>query len=1034
MKRIILITLLAALVLAGAASAAQINVTITSTDKWVTADNKDEATITITVIDTAGEHAGEPFEGANVSLSVNSPWQLKGTHLLTDKKGVASTTFLPTKVSGTANITITVGALKLTELFGWVTYEETQVYSQICDHGTPYAISPIYKSQVQVRTPTPISVYVKDYYGNPVDNRGEVVEKVRFDASSKGLAGFLSGSTWVKSLSVPVNESGFANVEFMADPVGTNYVLINPPSPINSRLLSIEGLATGKPFKITSVVSPDGKPFPYTIVKTGYFTLGYTLTDQYGYPTMNQPVNITTSSGEIMSFSTNKNGMVVINYGPKDIAGIYTITATAANNLSVTDTMKLEFVSGAPADALLTASPQTMASRDVKDDITSDLTMRVMDQKGNPVAGEVVRFRFKSLDVDKKFNQTTLPILESGGVSTSFTGVDITAVTDDNGNAVVKFHPGAFTTAQNVKDYSAQAKGTAVVEAQWSSVIRQVTLGYVNFPYLTIESWVSPATLRVNETVDVTVKVRGDGWALQPKPIDVLLLSDRSGSMLSDYPDRAVSVMGADKVFTSQLDYTRDRLGLVSFGGKGKPDVTGNEDCGMDGDSSDDASYTVKNYPGNGRTYADNATLDLVLSANPNTITTEISRIVPGGYTSMRYALKIGIDQIVANPRTGAVRAIVLLSDGDYNYYGDPLARGSAGPKDPSSYGDLDSRHLKFSSITNNTQQNMAEYAKANKIRIFTIGFAQGISSGGQSTLQLLATNTGGKYFFAPTGNQLNAIYTEIAGSLQDTAGANTVMNLSFQNIMVNNVSVPGDQVYSYEYIPMHSTFVNTWNTTVNPLPGYPKSIDSSGEWAKDHTINFLVGTIRLNQTWQSTVSFRVLKDGNINVFDQSSKITVQDSPYPLKIPDVFITALPNSSAVALGTAAHLQVTGLTLTNKGSKTSADLRWNLAYDGKALIAEDVMISPFGTEDWYHLPVKAVSNTTAIDTASMPITGLEDGYYTIRVDVDAADANEDSDVLYIIMSSSDGVSVVPGGVPPFPTPGTGSTAKKTYIKIS
>ncbi|MDD1666984.1 MAG: hypothetical protein LUO96_00815, partial [Methanomicrobiales archaeon] len=750
--KIVILIILTGLVLIGAASAAQVDVTVTASQEWMTADNKDDVDITVTVIDSAGEHAGQPFEGANVTFSVNSPYELRAHRELTDEDGIARTILDDTKVSGIANITVQVDALKLTELFGWVTYTEIRNLSIPIDHYTPWSITTIYKSQVQVRNPGPISVYVKDFYGNPVDNRRNV-ETVRFDASSKGLAGFESGGSYVKSLIVPVNESGFATVQFIADPVGVNYVYITPPSPINSKLISIEGMATGSPCKVTSIVSPDGNPFPYTVVKTGYFTLGYTFIDQYGYPTLNQPVNITTSAGETMSFVTNKNGMVVINYGPKDIAGIYTITATAVNNVSVTDTRKVEFVSGEPADALLTASPQTMASRDVKDDITSDLTMRVMDQKGNPVAGEVVRFRFKTLTVDNKFNQTALPILESGGASTSFTGVDITAVTDDNGNAVVLFHPGAFTTDANAKGYSPQAKGTAVVEAQWSSVTRLVTLSYVNFPYLTIESWVSPATLRVNETVDVTVRVKGDGWALQPKPIDVLLLSDRSGSMLSDYPDRAVSVMGADKVFTGELDYSRDRLGLVSFGGKGKPDVTNNEDCGKDGKSSDDASYALANYPGNGRTYIENATLDLGLSANPNTITTEISRLVPGGYTSMRFALKLGIDQIAANPRTGAVRAIVLLSDGDYNWYGDPLARGSAGPNNPSSYGDLDSRHMKFSSITNNTQQNMAEYAKANKIRIFSIGFAQGISSGGQQTLELLATNTGGRYYYAPTGD-----------------------------------------------------------------------------------------------------------------------------------------------------------------------------------------------------------------------------------------------------------------------------------------
>ena len=999
MRTLILIALLA-LILAGTASAAQINVTVTSSDKWLTADNKDDAVITVTVIDTAGEHAGEPFEGANVTFSVNSPWKLKDTLLVTDKKGVATATLLPTTVSGTANVTVKVGALKLTELFGWVNYEETQVYSQLCDHTTPWSISTNYKSQAAVRSTTRISVFVKDYYGNPVDNRGETVEKVRFDGSGKGVSGFLSGTSWVDSLTVPVNESGYADVQYLVDPLGLNYINIIPPSPIHSKLISIEGTSTGIPASVKYTVSPGGDPYPYTTVKTGQFTVAYTFHDQYGYPTSNQPVNFTTSIGESMPLTTNKYGMVVITYGPKDIADVYTLTAKAVNNISVSASPKVEFVSGAAVDALLTASPQTMASKDVKGDITSTIIMRVMDVKGNPVAGETVNFRFKSFSVDKKFNQTILPVLDNGAINTEFLNINIPAASDENGNAIISFRPGAFSTDQKVSDYSPQAIGKAVVEAQWSKVTRQVTLSYVNYPYLTVESWVSPTTIRLNETVDVTVKVSGDGWALQPKPLDVLLLSDRSGSMLSDLPDRAVSVMGASKVFSSELDYTRDRLGLVSFGGKGKPDPSSSSNCGIDDDSSDDIPYAVTNYPGNGRTYSENATLDLSLTSGSATITKEIPRLVPGGYTSMRFALKIAIDQMKSNNREGAVKAIVLLSDGDYNWYGDPLARGSAGPNDPSSYDDLDTRHLKFSSITNNTQQKMDEYAKANKIRIFTIAFAQGISSGGKSTLQLLASKTGGKYYEAPTGAQLAGIYTDIAGSLQDTAGVNTAMNLSFQNIPVNNVTFPGNEVYRYRHIPMHSTLVNTWNSSVNPFPGYPKDIDSTGAWNTDRTINFNIGTIRLNQTWQATVTFEVLKEGNINVFDANSKITAENSPIPLKIPDAFITVIPNSSNITYGTA-HLSIKNLVRTSD-VQSSADLRWNLVYDGASPITEEVMIALNGTEDWTRLPVKQVPKGTTSDTMSIPLTSYEPGEYIIRVNVVAGDANSDYAELKITIS--------------------------------
>ena len=299
---------------------------------------------------------------------------------------------------------------------------------------------------------------------------------------------------------------------------------------------------------------------------------------------MNQPVNISTNvAGEAVTLITNQYGMVVLTYGPKDVAGLYTITAKAANNLSVFTAQTVEFISGAPVDALLTASPQTMASRDVEDDITSTLIMRVMDEKGNPVQGETVNFRLKS-NFNGTFNQTMPPVLKNGVTSTSTLNDDIPAVTDANGEATVTFHPGAFTKDESVPGYSQGAEGNATVEAQWTTVVPPpVTLRYVNYPYLTVETEVNPKTIKVNESVDLTVRLKGDGYALKPKPIYVMLVTDRSGSMVLELPDRAVSVMNAAKIFTSKFDFSKDRLGQVSFGRKGVARVENSDNSGNAG-------------------------------------------------------------------------------------------------------------------------------------------------------------------------------------------------------------------------------------------------------------------------------------------------------------------------------------------------------------------------------------------------------------------------------------------------------------------
>ncbi|MDD1664815.1 MAG: VWA domain-containing protein [Methanomicrobiales archaeon] len=856
---------------------------------------------------------------------------------------------------------------------------------------------------MSVRTSTQIAVLVRDTYGNPVDNRS-VVENVKFDASAQGLSGFLSGGSFVKSLTVPVNESGYAAVQYLVDPVGLNYIFITPPAPISQRLISIEGVSNGIPFSVSSDVSPGGSPYPYTTINDGQFTIVFTFLDQYGYPSMNQPVNISTNvAGEAVTLITNQYGMVVLTYGPKDLAGLYTITAAAVNNLSVFTSQTVEFINGAPVDALLTASPQTMASRDVFNDITSTLIMRVLDVKGNPVQGETVNFRLKSNSYGT-FNQTMPPVLKNGVTSTSSLDVDIPAVTDANGEATVTFQPGAFTSDVKAPGYSQGADGNSTVEARWTTVVRQVTLRYVNYPYLTVETEVNPKTLKVNESVDLTVRLKGDGYALKPTPIDVVIVTDRSGSMVWELPDRAVNVMNAAKIFASKFDFSRDRLGQVTFGGKGVARVenfANSGKAGIDSTSTDDKNYANTYYKGNGTNYADYANLDLPLSSNFAAITSAIERVVPLGNTPMRYGIYKAINELVANGSQNSVKAIVVLTDGDYNDYGDPLARGSTGSSDPTNYNTLTTKYYPFTDITT---QNMAEYASAKNVRIYTIAYGSGLSTGGIETLQLLASGANGTYKPAPNQAALTDFYIEIAGALCEVAGVNTTMNLSFENVAVNNVTVSGNQVFKYQRITGRSTRVNSWNNTPAgqpSLPGYPQEYDSTNQWNANRSLDFNVGTIRLNQTWEVTMTFEVLKEGNINVLDPNSKITIENSPTPLRIPEVFITALPNTSEVSYA-SAQLHIQNLVRTNEGSRSSADLKWDLVYDGIYPISETVMIAPFGTEDWTRLPARQVPSTATSDTGTVPLSGLAAGQYTIRVEVNAADANSDQATLDLVVS--------------------------------
>ncbi len=81
---------------------------------------------------------------------------------------------------------------------------------------------------------------------------------------------------------------------------------------------------------------------------------------------------------------------------------------------------------------------------------------------------------------------------------------------------------------------------------------------------------VYPQTVNVSNTVDVLIQLKGDGWALQPNPIDVVLCNDDPGVcftiilMVSLMIEWSMQLVRQN--FNSQMSAIRDRVGLVSFG------------------------------------------------------------------------------------------------------------------------------------------------------------------------------------------------------------------------------------------------------------------------------------------------------------------------------------------------------------------------------------------------------------------------------------------------------------------------------------
>jgi len=221
----------------------------------------------------------------------------------------------------------------------------------------------------------------------------------------------------------------------------------------------------------------------------------------------------------------------MLTYGPKTSIGKITITARSGLNSSVTCSKEVMFISQEPVDMQFTAVPDTMPSRDVDEDSHAELRAKVIDENGNPVEGELVTFSMGSPQYLENYTITTQPELSA-----------TSAISDSEGFAIVNFLPGAFTTNWADINYDPTATGSVSVTAHWEnqprnlSATHNLTVSWKNYPYLSLETAVYPETVNVTDTVDVMIKLIGDGWALQPNPIDVVLCTDRSGSMLLTIP------------------------------------------------------------------------------------------------------------------------------------------------------------------------------------------------------------------------------------------------------------------------------------------------------------------------------------------------------------------------------------------------------------------------------------------------------------------------------------------------------------------
>ncbi|PKL69542.1 MAG: hypothetical protein CVV30_08285 [Methanomicrobiales archaeon HGW-Methanomicrobiales-1] len=969
---------------------------------WIIANGNDQVTIIVHVMQ--GSPATD-VSGANVVFSLVGDSQDLGTlsspSATTGIDGIAQTVFRSKTKSGTVTINATVTSTDGTIL--------PISCTQRIDHDIPSGAVVDYPLKVTAGSVTQIVIPLTDISNNPVDNKNTAeIHNIVLHMSGDGGAGFLQGTEYVQDLTVPTDGGGNASVDLRVSTLaGPNNIQIYPIGSYLGGLVTITGVADSDPCYLVQLhPSPsswpaDGKDPEHS------FIFYWTVLDKNHNPIGYADLWVTTSKpGEEVHLITGPDGIASTPYGAKSIAGIYTITATpvvpgtttAMNaTLLCTDTLEsgfcsqtVEFTALDPVDMFLTASPQTMVSMDVDGAKPVDVKARVVDVSGNAVKGETVIFT-KSADTltYTKPDGTLGTFAET--VSSSLTPPTTVTTAMDSGYATVQFLPGTFAK-KGETGYDEAATGSCKVTATWTNgktgevKTREITFVWKNYPFLTVESEIDNLDPNVGDIINVKIWIKGTGAALQPKPIDVVLCNDRSGSMLLDYPDRMVQAKDAALTFSSKLTEGKDHIGLVSFGdndgesgwAKLAPTKSGSSwswdhvygswywvaddsayECGNGCpgyyyNKYDPASphqlYLNAHYnAGKPKDYGDNvyASNDLVLNLHTLTeVTGGLDGIVPAGGTPTREGLYNAVSQFPAYSTERPVRAIILLTDGKWNTGGDPESIKTS----PS-----------IKSFPDVGTGSIIAWANSKKIKIFTIGLGSDVSS---DELTRYATDTGGKYYPASDPTQLATIYTDIAGALNEQAGGQTQLKADFGKITVDGNAVTGDAVDEYlEYVynpgggASSSTLVKKY-TEVPVIPPknqyYEYVRDDTGNWTNPTLIpgltpkqlDFDVGKIILNDIWMANIQFEMKKAGAIGIFGDQSPVTFIDTvtgkSQTVTVPSKIWTIHPGQADNPFGTPTTLTVTDVLVTPVATDPNLmTVSWKIGYDGDKHLNEKLL---------------------------------------------------------------------------------------------
>jgi Mg-chelatase subunit ChlD len=368
----------------------------------------------------------------------------------------------------------------------------------------------------------------------------------------------------------------------------------------------------------------------------------------------------------------------------------------------------------------------------------------------------------------------------------------------------------------------------------------------------------------------ITIQINKPQVSCGTSPADTMLIIDTSGSMNDQAGSSGTKLSNAKSAATNFVNLlsgqANNRVGLVNF--------------------------------------AATAKLDSPLTSIFSNVTSQINSLSANGSTCLQCAIDKTSQEITTDKRATIKNAIIILTDGDANAIEGNNSQVSEATADQAALAAAQNAY------------------KTNGTVIYTIGLGQDVDS---TFLKQLALSTGGQYYFSPTTDQLNSIYSQ----LQQILAGGTISGTVFNDQSSSSFYDPTDPGVPGVTIQLIKSGVTTPLQTISTSSDGTYSMQNvcDGNYSLVQTIPS--GWIQILPT--GNVGYSLTMTNGIAITNENfgDKQVVMATPTPLPSPTAQPTALPTPVPTAVtsptqnpnGTALALSVLLDGIGNAGDNTN-----------------------------------------------------------------------------------------------------------------